>query len=80
MLLLLEKTIFKELLTSGEYAEKVVPYFKERYFQSAELATLYRLYEAFFQKFHSLPSIAVLRIGIDATATLSETEAKAAQE
>ncbi len=72
----LEKTIFRQLFGDRAFADRVVPYFKEKYFHSEETAAIWRLYEAFHQKFHTAPSFAAMRIGIDATPTLNEQQSK----
>ena len=74
----LERTILRQLFDKKEFAERVVPYLKEEYFFTPAAATIYKLYEAFFQKFHALPSFAVIKIGLDAVTTLTEREAKEA--
>lgn len=47
---------------------------------SSATATIFKVYDAFFQKFNAIPSFAVVRIGLDAIKGLSEHESKAAQE
>lgn len=76
----LERTILRQLFADQEYAERVVPYLKEEYFYSQEAATIYHLFEAFFQKFRKVPAFTVIRIGLDTVKTLTEQQAKAAQE
>ena len=68
----LEKMIFRQLFGDKQYAERVTPYLKEKYFHSEETATIWRLYEIFHTKFHTAPSFAAVRIGLDATSTLNE--------
>ena len=74
----LERTILCELFNKREFAERVVPYLKEEYFFSPGAATIYKLYQAFFAKFHALPRPAVIKIGLDTVPSLSEREAKEA--
>ncbi len=74
----LERSILRQLFADKTFAERVVPYLKERYFMSTEAATLFRFFEAFFQKFHVPPQFAAVRIGLDASPTLNEQESKGA--
>ena len=74
----LERAILRQLFDKREFAERVVPYLKEEYFFTPAAATIFKLYEAFFQKFHTVPQFSVIRIGLDAVKTLTEHEAKEA--
>jgi len=76
----LEKTILRQLFDKREFAELVVPYLKNEYFYTPEAATIYKLYEAFFEKFHAIPQFSAIRIGLDSVKTLTEREAIAAQD
>lgn len=73
----LEKTILRALFSNKQFAEKVVPYLKEEYFHNQNAAVIFKLYDKFYQKFHTLPSFAVIKIGLDSLSTLSEQQAKA---
>jgi replicative DNA helicase len=72
----LERTILRQLFEKREFAERVVPYLKEEYFFTPGAAVIYKLYQAFFEKFHVVPQFAVMRIGLDSVKTLTEREAK----
>lgn len=76
----LELTILRELFSKKEFAESVVPYLKEEYFHSPEAARIYSLYAKFYEKFHVIPSIQAIRIGLDSVTTFNDREAKAAQD
>jgi replicative DNA helicase len=74
----LERTILRQLFDKKDFAERVVPYLKEEYFFTPGAATIYRLYHAFFEKFHAVPQFAAIKIGLDSVKTLTEREAKEA--
>lgn len=74
----LERTILRQLFDKREFAERVVPYLKEEYFFTPAAATIYKLYQAFFEKFHAVPQFAAVKIGLDSVKTLTEREAKEA--
>lgn len=74
----LERTILRQLFADKSFAELVVPYLKDDYFHSNEAATIYRLFVAFYQKFHAIPQFAAMRIAIDSVPSLNENTAKAA--
>jgi hypothetical protein len=76
----LERTILRQLFDKVEFAERVVPYLKEDYFFTPAATTIYKLYSAFFQKFHAAPQFAAIKIGLDSVKTLTEREAKDAME
>jgi archaellum biogenesis ATPase FlaH len=76
MMIPLERTILRQLLDDTDFAAKVVPYLKSTYFHTAESVTIFKLYEAFYHKYKVSPSLAALRIGIDASTKLSEEESK----
>jgi archaellum biogenesis ATPase FlaH len=76
----LERTILRQLFGDKQFALRAAPYLKEKYFHSEETATIWRLYAAFLEKFRQVPSFAAIRIGLDATPSLNETQAKAAQD
>ena len=75
----LERTILRQLFDKKDFAERVVPYLKEEYFFTPAAATIYKLYQAFFDKFHAVPQFTAIRIGLDSVTTLTEREAKEAQ-
>jgi hypothetical protein len=75
----LERTILRQLFGDNAFTERVATYLRERYFQSEESATIFRMFDAFYQKFHTSPSFAALRIGIDGATTLTEATAKSTQ-
>lgn len=70
----LERTLLRQLMASPTLAEKVIPYVKQEYFESHEYAEIYRAFQAFYEKYHTLPSFEVLRIGLDDNRTLTERE------
>lgn len=74
----LERMILSQLFAKRTFAELVVPYLKPEYFYTPAAATIYKLYEAFFQKFHVLPQFSAIRIGLDSVKTLTEREAQEA--
>ena len=76
----LEKTILRQLFGDKQFAERVTPYLKEKYFFSNETAVIWRLYEMFHSKFRAVPSFAAIRIGLDSLTTLNEKEAKNTHE
>lgn len=75
----LERTILRELFGKREFAELAVPYLRPEYFHDGPVGTVYKLYEAFFEKFHQVPQFAAIRIGLDSLKSLTEQEAKDAQ-
>jgi archaellum biogenesis ATPase FlaH len=74
----LERTILRQLFADLTFAERVVPYLKERYFHSTEAANVYKMFAKFFEQFHVAPQFVAVQIGLDADPTLNEAEAKAA--
>lgn len=74
----LERTILRQLFDKKDFAERVVPYLKDEYFFSPGAATIYRLYQAFFEKFHTVPQFTAIKIGLDSVKTLTEAQAKEA--
>lgn len=76
----LEHTILRQLLSTPQLAEQICPYLKDEYFESQPCATLYTLFQQFYEKYHTLPSFAALRLGLDDLRTLSEREVKATTE
>jgi len=77
MAVLLEHTILRQLMSAPQLAEQITPYLKDEYFESQPCATLYTLFQQFYEKYHALPSFSVLRLGLDDLRTLSEREVKA---
>lgn len=75
----LEKTILRELFQRREFAELTVPYIQPEFFHDGAAGTIYKLYAAFFDKFHVVPQFAAIRIGLDSIPGLNEKEALAAQ-
>ena len=75
-MLLLEKTLFRQLLSSSTLAEKVVPYLKEEYFSTPAGATLFSLYQTFYEQYRAIPTFTVLKLGVDQKTGLSEGDAK----
>ena len=75
----LDRTMMRHLFDKKEFAERVVPYLKVEYFHDEAVGSIYRLYTAFFEKYHTVPSFAVIRIGIDSLPTFTERDAQAAQ-
>ena len=73
---LLERTLLRQLLASPSLAEKVAPYLKQEYFESQEYATIYHVYQEFYDKYQTLPAFAALRLGVEENRTLSEREVK----
>lgn len=76
----MERTILRQLFASQTYAERVVPYMKDVYFQSNASALIFKMYAAFFDKYHCAPQFAVIRIGLDSLPLLTEAEASAASQ
>lgn len=70
----LERTLLRQLMASPSLAEKVIPYIKQEYFESHEYAEIYRAFHAFYEKYRTLPSFEVLRIGLDDNRALTERE------
>jgi archaellum biogenesis ATPase FlaH len=77
-MMLFERTMLRQLLASSQYAERVAPYMKDEYFQTAECATVFGVYQKFFEEYHTLPSFAALRVMLDSVPNLAEAQAKAA--
>ncbi len=76
----LERMILRQLFGDKQFAGRVVPYLKEKYFQTDETAVIWRLFAAFHEKFRQVPSFAAIRIGLDSTKALNESQAKVAQD
>lgn len=72
----IEKMILRQLLGDQEFAERVVPYLKERYFFSLEAGIIHRVFDQFFQKFKKIPAFSLLRIGIEQITSLTEEQLK----
>lgn len=77
MAVLLEHTILRQLMSAPQLAEQITPYLKDEYFESQPCATLYTVFQQFYEKYHAIPSFSVLRLGLDDLRTLSEREVKA---
>ena len=77
-MLLLERTVLRQLYASQSYAERTAPYLKSEYFPTGECATVFEVYQKFFDEYRQLPSVSVLRLLLDNVPNLSETEAKQA--
>lgn len=75
----LERTILRQLFSNKEYAERVVPYLREDYFYTTEAGIIYRLYLAFYEKYHKIPQFAAIRIGLDSVPNLNERVAASCQ-
>jgi len=80
MAVLLEHTILRQVMSTPELAEQIAPYLKDEYFESQPCATIYALFGEFYDKYHTVPSFAALRLGLDDVRTLSEREAKETSE
>jgi archaellum biogenesis ATPase FlaH len=76
----LERAILRELFGNKQFVEKVIPYLKEKYFHSDETAIIWKLFYAFHEKFHAIPSFQAIRIGLDAIPSLTEQKAQVAQD
>jgi replicative DNA helicase len=74
-----ERTLLRQLFGDTQFAERVMPYLKDKYFMSAEAELIFHLFNAFFVKFRCVPQVSVIRIGLDANQKVTEQEAKAAQ-
>jgi replicative DNA helicase len=71
-----EQTLLRQMLSSNTIAERVLPYMKTEYFASQECATIYIVFQEFYEKYHTLPSFAALRMSIEELPNLSERESK----
>lgn len=76
----LERMILRQLFGDKQFAERVAPYLKDIYFYTEETATIWRLFHAFYSKFHAIPSFAAIRIGLDAVPSLNEQQSKNSQD
>ena len=66
-----EQTLLRQMLSSNTIAERVLPYMKTEYFASQECATIYTVFQEFYEKYHTLPSFAALRMSIEELPNLS---------
>jgi hypothetical protein len=72
----MELTILRELFSKKEFAESVVPYLRTSTSILRKRHAIYSLYEKFYNKFHTIPSIQAIRIGLDSVTTFNDREAK----
>lgn len=77
-MLTFERTMLRQLLASQQYAERVAPYMKDEYLPTAECATVFKIYQQFFDQYHTLPSFAALRVMLENVPNLGDAEAKGA--
>jgi hypothetical protein len=75
-----ECTLLRQLVADPSFAERVLPYLKDRHFLSEEAGMIFHLYAAFFVKYRKVPSFAALRIGLDNLAGRGEQEIQQAQQ
>ena len=54
--------IFANLIQNEEYGRKVVPYFKEEYFESLPEKTVYKLINTYVTKYNKFPTHQALKI------------------
>ena len=79
-MLLLERTILRQLFASPQFTERVVPYLKDEYFTTQEGSTIYRAVQEFHEKYHQLPSFSAIRLGLDRLPELNERDATNCRE
>lgn len=72
----IETKILKHLLNEDDYARKVLPFLKERYFTEASERIIFKQIESFMAKYNSLPSREALLIEIENQKGLGEEEHK----
>jgi len=72
----IETKILKHLLNEDEYARKVLPFLKERYFTEASERIIFKQIDSFMGKYNSLPSREALLIEIENQKGLGEEEHK----
>lgn len=75
----IEKTILRQILDDQEFAERVLPYVKDRYFQSNDTQLIYQMVSTFYGNYQTIPSFAAVEIGIDGLPNLTETVVKSAR-
>ena len=79
-MLLLERTILRQLFASPQFTERVVPYLKDEYFTTQEGSTIYRAVQEFHEKYHQLPSFSAIRLELDRLPELNERDATNCRE
>ena len=52
----LEDTIFRNLIINKEFSDRVLPYLKESYFQKNSEKLLFKIINAYYQKYDKIPS------------------------
>lgn len=52
----LEDTIFRNLIVNKEFSDRVLPYLKESYFQKNSEKLLFKIINAYYQKYDKIPS------------------------
>lgn len=57
--------IFANLIQNEEYGRKVVPYFKEEYFESLPEKTVYKLINTYVTKYNKFPTHQALKIDLE---------------
>lgn len=75
----LEQTILRELFTTNDFAERVVPYLKKEYWVTPEASLIYTEYYKFFNQYHAVPQLNAIRIELDASRDVTEQQNKNAQ-
>lgn len=68
---MIENLIFSQLLTTDEYARKVLPHLREEYFTNDQRIFL-KIYHRFFSKYNKIPSKQTMLLEIDKLKASSE--------
>jgi replicative DNA helicase len=69
-----EKVLLAGLLTSKEYAFKVLPFLKSEYFQANDDRKIFETIESFVEQYKNLPSITALQVMLDGDSSIGEAE------
>ena len=72
----IEKTILSNLITSDEYARKVIPFLKPDYFQDKNEKIIFEEIQKFTIKYSKLPTLTSLQVELNNRKDLNEQSYK----
>lgn len=77
---MIEQTILSHLSFNEEYARKVLPFLKDEYFVDQSHRVVFKLVDAYINKYNGMPTKEALLIELDAVAGMNENGYKATKE
>jgi hypothetical protein len=73
---MLEKTIFKNLLSNEDYTRKVLPFLKEAYFQTRSDKAFFKIFSEYVDQYNNVPSLTAMLIESEKLSNLNDDEVK----